>query len=537
MFHRAQTRLRGPPRAMMTPHFCSAVWTSRMPSTSWGGYPRDLCEAICRGIAKQKRLDLSRKFTTFPMGEKKLKSLSLLCREASGNELNHSWPAKPEYQIGSYPSHWSDGMHDHDGHGLGTSVSNSEGEEKLVKELNVLMCQHGVAYAYDDVSNAALEPELVRQARTLEMKFFSDMGVYTRVPRSTMNGKIIKTRWIDINKGDSVRKKYRSRLVGKEFKTYADDSLYASTPPLEALRLIMSRAATDDGTVRELMVNDVARAYFHAKCTRDIYIELPEEDDMHGKGDLVGKLNLCLYGTRDAASNWQETLSSHLVDNEFTRGVGFPSVFRHDSKDIWTLVHGDDYLSCGPPDSLDWLEKTPTQQYEIKTTRVGHGQKASKEGQILNRVVRATDKGYEMEADPRHAELIIEQLDLTNAKGVSSPGTDEPSADIEEEPEPLETEQASAFRAIAARCNYLAADRPDIMHAVKELCREKSTPNSRSMDRLKRVGRYLVAKPRQIWRYDWQAPVYTVDINTDANWCGCKVGRKSTSGGGPRHRP
>ena len=210
------------------------------------------------------------------MGEKKLKSLVLLCREASGNGLNHSWPAKPEYPVGSYPSHWSDGMHDHDGHGLGTSVSNSEGEEKLVKELNALMRQYGVSYAYDDVSNAALEPELVRQARTLEMKFFSDMGVYTRVPRSTMNGRIIKTRWIDINKGDSVRKNYRSRLVGKEFKTYADDSLYASTPPLEALRLIMSRAATDDGTVRELMVNDVARAYFHAKCTRDIYIELPE---------------------------------------------------------------------------------------------------------------------------------------------------------------------------------------------------------------------------------------------------------------------
>ena len=201
------------------------------------------------------------------------------------------------------------------------------------------------------------------------------------------------------------------------------------------------------------------------------------------------------------------------------------------ARTFWTLVHGDDYFSCGPPDSLDWLEKTLTQQYEIKTTRVGHGQKASKGGQILNRVVRATDKGYEMEADPRHAELIIEQLDLTNAKGVSSPGTDEPSADIEEEPEPLETEQASAFRAIAASCNYLAADRPDIMYAVKELCREMSNPNSRSMARLKRVGRYLVAKPRQIWRYDWQAPVYTVDINTDANWCGCKVGRKSTSGG------
>ena len=323
-----------------------------------------------------------------------------------------------------------------------------------------------VAYAYDDVSNAALDPDLVMQAQKLETKFFSDMGVYTRVPRSSIRGKVIKTRWIDVNKGDSVKRNYRSRLVGKEFKTYNDDTLYASTPPLESLRMILSRAATDDGVPRELMVNDVARAYFHAKCTRDIYVELPEEDEQFGIGDMVGKLNLCLYGTRDAALNWQETLSTHLVDNGFTRGIGFPSVFHNKSKDLWTLVHGDDYFSCGSSESLDWLEQTLTQRYEIKTTRVGHGSKCSKEGQILNRVVRATDGGYEIEADPRHAELIIEQLELTTAKGVSSPGEDEPNEEDSSLNELLDPPAASAFRAIAARCNYLSADRPDLMYPV-----------------------------------------------------------------------
>ena len=106
--------------------------------------------------------------------------------------------------------------------------------------MNVLMCQHGVAYADDDVSNAALDPELVMQARKLEMKFFSDMGVYTRVPRSSIRGKVIKTRWIDVSKGDSVKNHYWSRFVGKELKTYNDDTLYASTPPLESLRIILS---------------------------------------------------------------------------------------------------------------------------------------------------------------------------------------------------------------------------------------------------------------------------------------------------------
>ena len=42
---------------------------------------------------------------------------------------------------------------------------------------------------------------------------------------------------------------------------------------------------------------------------------------------MVGQLKLCLYGTRDAALNWQETLSQHLIDNGLERDVGFPSVF------------------------------------------------------------------------------------------------------------------------------------------------------------------------------------------------------------------
>ena len=88
-----------------------------------------------------------------------------------------------------------------------------------------------------------------------------------------------------------------------------------------------------------MMVNDVSRAYFCAKCTRTIYIELPPEDP-EAQPDYLWRLRLCLYGTRDAALTWQQTLSEHLVNNGFTRGVGHPAVFHHHGRDVWTLVHG-----------------------------------------------------------------------------------------------------------------------------------------------------------------------------------------------------
>ena len=112
----------------------------------------------------------------------------------------------------------------------------------------------------------------------------------------------------------------------------------------------MSKAATvvEGEEKNEMMINDVSRAYFYAKMTRPLYIEIPRENP-NAIPEMLGRLRLCLYGTRDAALNWQQTLSDHLVENGFVRGSGHPSVFHHSTRDIWTLVHGDDYCSAGAP--------------------------------------------------------------------------------------------------------------------------------------------------------------------------------------------
>merc|ERR1712110_976742 len=103
------------------------------------------------------------------------------------------------------------------------------------------------------------------------------MNLYTKVPTSERiqktGKKPIGTRWIDVNKQDSANPLYRSRLVGKEFNTYNDVSLYAATPPIEALRLILSLAATDNKSGNyKVMTNDVSRAYFYAPIQEGQYI-------------------------------------------------------------------------------------------------------------------------------------------------------------------------------------------------------------------------------------------------------------------------
>ena len=52
--------------------------------------------------------------------------------------------------------------------------------------------------------------------------------------------KIINTKWLDVNKGDAENLNIRARLVGCEFATEKRDDLFAATPPLESLRMILS---------------------------------------------------------------------------------------------------------------------------------------------------------------------------------------------------------------------------------------------------------------------------------------------------------
>ena len=157
-----------------------------------------------------------------------------------------------------------------------------------------------------------LDAGKVVEARSKEVTYLRDKRVYDRVLRHHAvknKWKIIRTRWIDINKGDDENPNYRSRLVGKEFNDGQMDGLFAGTPPLEALRFLVHGAATvrsgEEMGTKVIMVNDVARAFFEAPAMRNICIEIPKEDmsEADRRHDKVGHLRMSLYGTRDAAMN------------------------------------------------------------------------------------------------------------------------------------------------------------------------------------------------------------------------------------------
>ena len=95
----------------------------------------------------------------------------------------------------------------------------------------------------------------------------------------------------------------------------------------------------------------------------------------------------------------------------------------------------------------------------------------------------------------------------------------------------LSPANATLYRALSARCNYLSQDRPDLAFSSKELCREFSVPTMTSLKKLKRLVRYLAGMPRLVYKYKFQDAPACIDLYVDTDFAGCKETRRSTSGG------
>ena len=107
---------------------------------------------------------------------------------------------------------------------------------------------------------------------------------------------------------------------------------------------------------------------------------------------------------------------------------------------------------------------------------------------VLNRLITWSDTGIELEADPRHVELIVTDLGLKGSVPVTTPLL-KAKASEEVDETPLSDQDASRYRSIAMRIGYLASDRPDLLRSTRELAKGLQHPTCHHWSLLKRIGR------------------------------------------------
>ena len=104
--------------------------------------------------------------------------------------------------------------------------------------------------------------------------------------------------------------------------------------------------------------------------------------------------------------------------NWFKRGKYNPCTYYNKTRGVRALVHGDDFVAVASRKDNEWFKTELQKIFEVKTQMMGNGSQEEKEGKILNRIVRVRENGWEYEANQRHAEIIIEELKLQEARTI-----------------------------------------------------------------------------------------------------------------------
>ena len=403
---------------------------------------------------------------------------------------------------------------------------------------------------YDDTTGAELDPELIKAARKEELDWLHKERVYVRVPRSECEGPLLKLKWINVNKGDEKNPKIRCRIVAREIKKAKalEDQLggaetFSATPPIECVYGLLSNFMTKKKGVKKMLASwDISRAHFMGRAARVLHVELPDEDKVYPTDTepMCGRLERSMYGTQDASKIFQEDYTAWLTSQGAEFSKLCPAVFKFEEKGLVGVVHGDDFLVTGSYESLQWLDKILNTKYMARWESLLGKDVEVQETFFLNRMIRYVPDGadgaarLEIEADARHVDLLVRDFGFDEkTKGCDTPEEKANQADlIQTERQPgLDPKQSSQFRSMVMRLAYLSVDRPDLCHSVRSLASAMKTPKANDWLKLKRVVRYL-------FRYPYMKRVYkeqyledaSVVAWSDSDWAGDLKTRRSTTG-------
>lgn len=132
------------------------------------------------------------------------------------------------------------------------------------------------------------------------------------------------------------------------------------------------------------------------------------------------------------------------------------------------------------------------------TTHIGVHEEPVSEGKVLNRFIRRTEVGWEIEADMRHGELLVQQIGRSTSRKITTPWADgekvaQDGVDLDEHL--TDHGDITFFRSQGARIKVLSMDRPELMYAGKEVCREMAVPTVGGHKAIQRIIRFRVNRP------------------------------------------
>jgi transposase InsO family protein len=333
--------------------------------------------------------------------------------------------------------------------------------------------------------------------------------------------KAVGCKWVYKEKVDDGGKivRRKARLVAKGFsqKYGVDyDEVFAPVARSATFRLMLSVAGARKLAVKQY---DIKTAFLNGNLNEEIFMKPPPGRERADK--KVYRLKKSLYGLKQAARVWNQTLHESLTRNGFTQNETDNCLYMHESggEVVYLLVHVDDILAATSKEEiLNRLMSDVGKDFELKCL----GDAKHYLGIDLER-----DKdGHFKISQPSYIAQIVESAGLKDAKPSKYP-VDTGFYKLEGE----ELKSNEEYRKLIGMLLYLSTNsRPDIAASISILSQRVTKPRDVDMCEVKRVIRYLKGTQKLKLRLSANKCKEKVIAYSDSDWAENREGRKSHSG-------
>ncbi|KAJ9560871.1 hypothetical protein OSB04_006031 [Centaurea solstitialis] len=333
----------------------------------------------------------------------------------------------------------------------------------------------------------------------------------------------IGTKWIFRNKKDErgIVIKNKARLVAQGYTQEEGidyDEVFAPVARIEAIRLFLAYASFKNFKVYQM---DVKSAFLYGKIEEEVYVCQPPGFEDPRYPDRVYKLNKALYGLHQAPRAWYDTLSTYLLENDFTRGVIDKTLFikREKQEILLVQIYVDDII-FGSTKSSMCKEFEDLMHKKFKMSAMGELTF------FLGLQVAQKEDGIFIHQS-KYVKDILHKFGFSDVKPASTPMETHKHLTVDPEGQEVDVHH---YRSIIGSLMYLTASRPDIMFVVCVCARFQVQPKDSHLQAVKRIFRYLKGHSKFGLWYPHDSP-FDLIAYTNSDYGGANMDRKSTTGG------
>ena len=344
---------------------------------------------------------------------------------------------------------------------------------------------------------------------------------FTLVPRPP-DTNIIRSMWLYKHKTgpDGIPRCHKARLVanGKSQQQGLDyDETFSPVVKPVTIRAVLHLALANDWEVHHL---DVKNAFLHGKLEERVFMHQPPGMADPSNPHHVWKLDKALYGLKQAPRAWNARFSTFVEKLGFVKSFSNTSLYVYNKGNdrAYLLLYVDDILlTASTPHLRQTLSNLLKQEFEMSDD--------GKLSYFLGIQATYDSKGLFL-SQSSYAQDLLLRANLKDCKPISTPVDLKSKLSSEDG---AKVDDPTQYRSIAGALQYLPLTRPDIQHAVHQLCLYMHDPRQPHLIAMKRVLRYLKGTFSHGLRLHKSSST-ALTAYTDADWAGCPDTRRSTSG-------